>query len=101
MGVDATMKLKPLSDYVVVRAITEEISKGGIVIPDTVDKEKSEKGEVLAVGQGRLLDNGQRAPASVKVGDKVMFKKYSPDEIKIDGEEYLVIRESDIIAVLE
>lgn len=95
------MKLKPLSDYVVVKAITEEVTKGGIVIPDTVDKEKPEKGEVLAVGEGRLLDNGQRPPVSVKVGDKVMFKKYSPDEIKVDGEEYLVIRESDIIAIIE
>lgn len=95
------MKLKPLSDYVVVKAITEEVTKGGIVIPDTVDKEKPEKGEVLAVGEGKLLDNGSRAAVSVKVGDKVMFKKYSPDEVKVDGEEYLIIRESDIIAVLE
>lgn len=95
------MKLKPLSDYVVVKALSEEVTKGGIVIPDTVDKEKPERGEVLAVGEGRLLDNGSRANVSVKAGDKVMFKKYSPDEVKIDGEEYLIIRESDIIAIIK
>lgn len=70
-------------------------------MPDTVDKEKPEKGEVVAIGNGKLFDSGQRAPMSVKVGDKVMFKKYSPDEIKIEGEEYLVISESDILAILE
>ncbi|MDD4271642.1 MAG: co-chaperone GroES [Patescibacteria group bacterium] len=96
------MKLKPLHDHIVVKPITEaEITKSGIVLPDTIDKEKPEKGEVVAVGDGKLLDNGQRAPMSVKVGDKVMFKKYSPDEIKVDGVEYLIISESDILAVLE
>jgi len=96
------MNLKPLHDNVVVKAITEnEVTKSGIVIPETIDKEKPEKGEIVAVGPGKLLENGQRAPISVKIGDKVMFKKYSPDEIKIDGEEYLVIGESDIIAILE
>lgn len=96
------MKLKPLHDHLVVKPITEdEVTKAGIVLPDTVDKEKPEKGEVVAVGQGKLLDNGQRAPMSVKVGDKVMFKKYSPDEIKVDGVEYLIISESDILAILE
>lgn len=81
--------------------IEDEITKAGIVLPDTVDKEKPEKGEVVAVGPGKLLENGQRAAMSVKVGDKVMFKKYSPDEIKVDKEEYLVINENDIIAILE
>jgi chaperonin GroES len=96
------MKLKPLNDHVIVKAITEnEVTKSGIIMPDTVDKEKPEKGEVVAIGNGKLLDNGQRAIMSVKIGDKVMFKKYSPDEIKVDGEEYLVINESDIIAILE
>ncbi|MBU1062713.1 MAG: co-chaperone GroES [Patescibacteria group bacterium] len=96
------MKLKPLNDHVIVKAINEsEITKFGIVLPDTIDKEKPEKGEVVAIGSGKLLDNGQRALMSVKVGDKVMFKKYSPDEIKIDGEEYLIISESDILAVME
>jgi len=96
-----SMKLKPIHDNVIIKPIREnEATKSGIVLPDTVDKEKPEKGEVLAVGEGKLLDNGQIAKMSVKVGDKVMFKKYSPDEIKVDGEEYLVISENDIIAIL-
>ena len=96
------MKLKPLHDHVVVKPITEnEVTKSGIVLPDTIDKEKPEKGQVVAVGEGKLLDNGQSAKMSVKVGDKVMFKKYSPDEVKIDGVEYLIISESDILAILE
>lgn len=96
------MKLKPLHDHVIIKPITEnEVTKSGIVLPDTIDKEKPEKGEVVAVGSGKLLDNGQRAAMGVKVGDKVMFKKYSPDEIKIDGVEYLIISEGDILAVLE
>jgi len=94
--------MKPINDHVIVKPITEdEVTKAGIVIPDTVDKEKPEKGEVVAVGEGKLLDNGQRAPMSVKVGDIVMFKKYSPDEIKIDNKEYLVISEGDIMVILE
>lgn len=96
------MNLKPLHDHVIVKAIAKnEVTKSGIVIPETVDKEKPEKGEVVAVGPGKLMESGQRAQMSVKIGDKVMFKKYSPDEIKVDGEEYLVISDSDIIAVLE
>ena len=96
------MNLKPLHDHVIVKAITEdEVTKAGIVLPDTVDKEKPEKGEVVAVGPGKIMDNGQRAPMSVKVGEKVMFKKYSPDEIKVDDKEYLVISEGDIMAIIE
>ena len=96
------MKLKPLNDHVVVKATKEkEVTKSGIVLPDTIDKERPEKGEVIAVGEGKLLDNGQRAPMSVKIGDKVMFKKYSPDEIKIDDEEYLILSQSDILAIIE
>jgi chaperonin GroES len=96
------MKLKPIHDHIVVKPIIQdEITKSGIVLPDTIDKEKPEKGEVIAVGDGKLLDNGQRAVISVKVGDKVMFKKYSPDEIKVDGVEYLIISESDVLAILE
>lgn len=95
------MNIKPLFDRVVVKAAAEEqVTKGGILLPDTVDKDRPEKGEVMAVGQGKLLDNGQRAPMSVKVGDLVMFKKYSPDEVKVEGEEYLVISETDILAVI-
>lgn len=96
------MKLKPLGENVVVKAITkEEKTKSGIILPDTVDKEKPEQGEVIATGPGKLLDNGSRAPMEVKPGDKVLFKKYSPDEIKVEGEEVLVLSQSDIIAILE
>ena len=96
------MKLRPLGDHVIVKPLAnDEVTKAGIVLPDTVNKEKPEKGEVIAVGPGKLLENGQRSAPSVKVGDKVVFKKYSPDEVKVDGEEYLVISEGDIMAVLE
>jgi chaperonin GroES len=95
------MNIKPLGDRVIVKPIAENITtKAGIVLPETVEKEKAEKGEVLAVGPGRFLDNGQVAPMSVKVGDKVMFKKYSPDEIKVDGQDLLVISELDILAII-
>jgi chaperonin GroES len=96
------MKMKPLGDNVVViPAAKEEITKSGIVIPDTAGQEKPEQGKVVAVGEGKRLDNGTVAPMSIKVGDLVMFKKYSPDEVKVDGEKYLVLSESDIIAILE
>ncbi|MBU1160446.1 MAG: co-chaperone GroES [Patescibacteria group bacterium] len=95
------MNLKPLHSNVIVKPITEDkTTKSGIVLPDTVDKEKPEKGEVVAVGAGKLLDNGQRAQMSVKVGDKIMFKKYSPDEIKVEDKEYLIISEDDILAII-
>ncbi len=96
------MKLKPLFNNVIVKPTPkEEMTKSGIILPDTMDKDKPEQGEVVAVGEGKVLDNGQLSKMVVKVGDKVMFKKYSPDEIKVDGEEYLVLSESDIIAILE
>lgn len=95
-------KLRPLNDKVIIKPIEDdEKTKAGIILPETAEKEKPEKGEVVAVGPGKLLENGTRAPMSVKVGDKVIFKKYSPDEIKIDKEEYLVIDESDIIGIIE
>lgn len=95
-------KLRPLGDHVIVKPLSDDaVTKSGIVLPDTVNKEKPEKGEVIAIGPGKLLDNGQRATPSVKVGEKVVFKKYSPDEVKIDGQEYLVISEGDIMAILE
>ncbi len=95
------MSVKPLSDRVLVKPLTEsETTKAGILIPDTVEKEKPEKGEVIAVGPGKLLDNGQRAPFTVKVGDKVVFKKYSPDEIKESGQTLLILEESDILAII-
>jgi chaperonin GroES len=96
------MNIKPLNDHVIIKPLAkEEATKAGIILPDTMDKEKPENGEVFAIGPGKLLDNGSRALMSVKVGDKVVFKKYGPDEIKVDGEEYLVIKEEDIIAILE
>lgn len=96
------MKLKPLSNQVIIKpALLEEMTKSGIILPGTADKERPEKGEVIAVGPGKYLDNGQLAPMSVKAGDQVVFKKYSPDEIKIDDEEYLIVSENEIIAIVE
>ncbi len=95
-------KLKPLGDHVVVKPLSkEETSKSGIILPETVDKEKPEQGLVMAIGPGKLLDNGARAAMSVKVNDKVVFKKYSPDEVKVEKEEFLVISESDILAIID
>lgn len=95
------MQVRPLHDHVVVKAQKEEtMTKSGIVIPDTA-KEKPEQGKVIAVGPGEMLSSGQRSPVSVKVGDTVLFKKYSPDEIKVNAEEFLVIRDKDILAVIE
>ena len=95
------MALMPLNDHIVVKAVTEQNSVGGIILPETADKEKPEKGTVIAVGPGKLLDNGGRAAPSVKVGDTVVFKKYSPDEVKVGKEEYLVIREDDVLAIVK
>lgn len=96
------MNLKPLHSNVIIKPVADEtVTKLGIILPDTINKEKPEKGEVVAIGAGRLLDNGQLAPMSVKVGDKVMFRKYSPDEIKVDGQDYLIIKEQDIMLIIE
>lgn len=96
------MKLKPLNNQVIISTSSkEEVTKSSIVLPDTMDKEKPEQGEVVAIGPGKLLENGNRAEMTVKVGDKVVFKKYSPDDIKVDGQEYLVINENDILAIIE
>lgn len=95
------MKLKPLADRVVVKRIEEEeVKKGGIIIPDTA-KEKPQKGEVVAVGPGRLDEKGNRIPLEVKVGDKVIFSKYAGTEVKVGDEEYLVMREDDILCIIE
>ncbi len=94
------MKLKPLADRVVVKVIeAEEKTKGGIVLPDTA-KERPQQGEVLAVGVGRRLDDGTLVTPEVKVGNKVLFSKYGGIEVKIDGEEYLILREDDILGIL-
>lgn len=93
------MQLKPLGDRVVVKAIeAEERTKGGIILPDTA-KDKPQEGEVIAVGPGRVLDNGNRVAPEVKVGDRVIYSKYGGTEVKVDEEEYLVVRESDLLAI--
>jgi chaperonin GroES len=95
------MKLRPLHDRVIIKRSEEErTSAGGIVIPDTAT-EKPIKGEVIAVGPGKVLDNGQVRALDVKVGDKVLFGKYSGTEVKVDGEELLIMREEDLMAVIE
>ena len=95
--------LRPLNDHVIVEAVAgkEEATRAGIILPDTVDKEKPEQGKIVATGPGKLLENGSYAAMSVKVGDTVLFKKYSADEIKIDNKEFLVLSEGDILAVIE
>jgi chaperonin GroES len=95
------MALMPLNDHLVVKAVTEQKTVGGIILPETADKEKPEKGEVVAVGPGKLLENGSRAALSVKIGDVVVFKKYSPDEVKVGKDEFLVIREDDVLAIVK
>lgn len=95
------MKIRPLHDRVIVKRMEEErTSPGGIVIPDSAT-EKPVKGEVIAVGNGKLLESGELRPLDVKVGDKVLFGKYSGTEVKVEGEELLVMREDDITAVIE
>lgn len=94
------MMLLPLNDHIIIKAVTEQASVAGIILPETADKERPERGEVIAVGPGKLLENGARAVPAVKVGDIVVFKKYSPDEVKIGKEEYLVISESDVLAIV-
>jgi chaperonin GroES len=95
------MKIKPLQDRLVIKRIEEEEkTKGGIIIPDSA-KEKPQEGRVVAIGDGKTLESGQKAPLTVKVGDKILFGKYSGTEIKIDGEEHLILREDDVLAIVE
>ncbi len=95
------MKLRPLHDRVIVKRVEEErMSAGGIVIPDSA-AEKPIRGEILAAGNGKILENGEKRPLDVQVGDKVLFGKYSGTEVKVEGEELLVMREEDIMAVIE
>ncbi|UCC96226.1 MAG: co-chaperone GroES [Candidatus Omnitrophota bacterium] len=95
------MKIKPLGDRVLVKPSEgKEQTKGGIVLPDTA-KEKPQEGKVTAVGAGKRTDDGKTVPLSIKVGDKVLYGKYSGTEITVDGEEYLIVREEDILAVVE
>lgn len=95
------MKVKPLHDRVIVKRVEEEEkTKGGIIIPDTA-KEKPVEGEIMAAGEGKVGDDGKKIALEVKVGDKVLFGKYAGTEIQIDGEEHLIMREDDIIAIVE
>jgi chaperonin GroES len=94
------MKVQPLGDRILVRRVEEaEVQRGGIIIPDTA-KEKPQQGQVLAVGPGRLNDEGKRIPLEVKTGDRILMGKYAGTEVKLDGEECLILREDDVLAVL-
>lgn len=99
------IKIKPLADRVLIEPLSEEErtkkTKSGIIIPDTAEKEKPQEGKIVAVGDGKILENGRLAPLSVKKGDKVLFSKYGPSEIKVDGKEYLIAKEEDILAIIE
>ena len=93
--------IKPLGDRVVIEALAkEEVTKSGIVLPDTV-KEKPQEGKIVAVGTGRTLENGQKVALDVKAGDKIIFSKYAGTEVKVEGKDYLIISERDILAIIE
>ncbi len=95
------MKIRPLHDRIVVKREEEkEVKKGGIIIPDTA-KEKPQEGKVIAVGNGRLTEDGKKIPLDVKARDKILFGKYSGSEVKIDDEEYLIMKEEDVLAIIE
>ena len=94
------MKIRPLHDRILVERLEEqEVKKGGIIIPDTA-KEKPQEGKVIAVGTGKVNDDGKRLALDVKVGDKILFGKYSGSEVKVDDKDYLILREEDILAIL-
>ncbi len=94
--------LQPLSNHLVVKALSrEDKTASGIVLPETLTKERPEQGEVIAIGPGKMLDTGSRQAPEVKVGDTVVFKKYGPDEVKIDNVEYLILDESDVLAIVK
>jgi chaperonin GroES len=95
------MKIRPLQDRVIVKRLEEEEkTKGGIIIPDTA-KEKPQEGKVIAVGKGKVTDEGKVIPLDVKAGDRILFGKYSGTEVKIEGEEHLIMREEDILGIIE
>mgnify|MGYP001127047665 CR=1 FL=1 len=96
------MTIKPLSDHILIEPVKEEEkTKTGIFLPDTASKERSEEGKIIAVGPGKKTDDGKIIMMSVKPGDRVLFSKYGPNEIKIEGKEYLIVSESDILAIIE
>jgi len=96
------VKITPLADYVLIEPMKEEEkTKAGILLPESAEKEKPEKGKVIAIGPGKRDEKGNVIPLSVKVGQVVLFKKYGPDEIKVDDKEYLICKEEDILAIIE
>ena len=96
------MKIKPLFDHILIEPIEEEEkTKTGILLPQTAEKERPEQGKVIAVGSGKKNDDGKIIPPEVKAGDRVLFTKYGPNEIKVDNKEYLIAKEDDILAVVE
>lgn len=96
------MKLQPVSDYIIIEPQKQEVkTKSGIVLPDTIEKEKPQQGKVIAAGPGKMLENGSYAKMQVKAGDMVLFAKYSPTEIKMEGKEYFVIKEDDVMAIVK
>lgn len=96
------VNIKPLSDHILIEAVKEEEkTKTGIFLPETTSKERPEEGKVIATGPGKIIEDGKMIPMSVKPGDKVIFNKYGPNEIKVGGKEYLIASESDILAILE
>ena len=96
-----SLKVRPLEDRLIVEAVVEERTSSGIIIPETVSKERPKKGRVLAVGPGKLDNDGKRMPMEVKVGDVVLFTSYGPTEVKVDGKDLLVLSQSDVLAILE
>lgn len=100
MATETKLSIRPLGDRVIVKALPqEEKTKGGVILPDTA-KEKPQQGEVVAVGPGRVTDKGTKVDMEVRVGDKVLYGKYSGTEVKLEGEEYLIIKESEVLAIL-
>ena len=99
------MKIKPLGDRVLIEPVSKEDREGktksGIIIPDTAEKERPEEGKLIAVGEGKKTENGRIVPMSLKSGQRVLFTKYGPNEIKVDGKEYLIAKEEDILAIIE
>ena len=99
------IKIRPLADRVLIEPLSDEErvkkTKSGIIIPDTAEKEKPQEGKVVAVGEGKILESGRLSPLSVKKGDRVLFSKYGPSEIKVDDKEYLIAKEEDILAIIE
>jgi chaperonin GroES len=101
MATATKTKLRPLHDRILIKRVEEEeVRRGGIIIPDTA-KEKPQEGKVIAVGTGKVAEDGKKIPLDVKAGDRILFGKYSGSEVKIDGEEYLILREEDVLGILD